>query len=76
MCRLKLIVCLVLSDVNVFLKLSCEHEKRKKNFQWPNHYSYFVYFALKSEERFVLPCRTTKTFVQVFSKYFFLYILC
>ncbi len=32
MCRLKLIVCLVLSDVNVFLKLSCGHEKRKKTF--------------------------------------------
>lgn len=31
MYRLKLIVCLVLSDVNVFLKLNCEHEKRKKN---------------------------------------------
>ncbi len=46
-------------------------KKEKKIFQWPNHYSYFVYFALKSEERFVLPCRTTKTFVQVFSKYFF-----
>lgn len=72
MYRLRLIVCLVLSDVNVFLKLNCEGEKEKKKiFQWPNHYSYFVYFALKSEERFVLPCRTTKTFVQVFSKYFF-----
>ncbi len=46
-------------------------KKEKKIFQWPNHYSYFVYFALESEERFVLPCRTTKTFVQVFSKYFF-----
>lgn len=31
MYRLRLIVCLVLSDVNVFLKLNCEREKEKKN---------------------------------------------
>lgn len=47
MYRLGLIVCLVLSDVNVFLKL-----KRKRGFSdsFDGLISYFVYFALKAEE--------------------------
>lgn len=47
MYRLGLIVCLVLSDVNVFLKL-----KRKRGFSdsFDGLISYFVYFAFKAEE--------------------------
>lgn len=64
MYRLGLIVCLVLSDVNVFLKL-----KRKWGFSdyFDGLINYFVYFALKAEEHVMF-------YEYKYSRYFFFFI--
>lgn len=68
MYRLGLIVCLVLSDVNVFLKL-----KRKWGFSdtFDGLISYFVYFALKAGK----PVMFYEYKYSVFFSFFFVYIV-
>lgn len=67
MYRLGLIVCLVLSDVNVFLKL-----KRKRGFSdsFDGLISYFVYFALlKNRICYVLQVKVFSFFLYLFFVY-------
>lgn len=70
MYRLGLIVCLVLSDVNVFLKL-----KRKWGFSdsFDGLISYFVYFALKAKEHVMF---YEYKYSQIFSSFFFISFFC
>lgn len=71
MYRLGLIVCLVLSDVNVFLKL-----KRKRGFSdsFDGLISYYVYFAsLKNMICYVLRVRVFSLFFLLL--YFFLFFV-
>lgn len=74
MYRLGLIVCLVLSDVNVFLKL-----KRTWGFSdsFDGLISYFVYFALKAEEHVMFYEYRYSVFSSFFPPFisFFVYIV-
>lgn len=74
MYRLGLIVCLVLSDVNVFLKLKANGESVTL---FNGLISYFVYFALKAEEHVMFYEYSQFYFFFFFFLYFFfVYILC
>lgn len=70
MYRLGLIVCLVLSDVNVFLKLKANGESVTL---FNGLISYFVYFALKAEEHVMFTSILSFIFS---SSFFFISFLC
>lgn len=73
MYRLGLIVCLVLSDVNVFLKLKANGESVTL---FNGLISYFVYFALKAEEHVMFYEYKYSQFYFFSSSFFFISFLC